>query len=510
MDRNNFTVNRIFQNNMILQREKPLKIWGTGPEGEIVTVAIQGITGTCRVQSGRWEAEIAPLRTSFGEELAIRCCSEDIVLGNILVGEVWIAGGQSNMEFFVRYDEGREQILREGGNPNLRFYDVPRVSYPEQLKEADYSRYGVWRTCERENIEYFSAVGYYFSSLLNRDLEFPVGIIGCNWGGSPACTWMDIPYLEESPQNIWLKDYEQDLKSLDLENYEKDFKSDPANFKTDMFSDEISESLLFGMDDGEMESFMNSPSYSSGEIPVGPLDFRRPSGLYHAMLMQVVPFPVRGILWYQGESDSKHPEIYDVVLEKLIRCWRDAWGEELPFLFVQLAPFRKWLHCLGSDYPLLRDKQARVSRSVPGAWLASIMDAGMENDIHPKKKKPVGERLALLAKGHVYGKDILCDSPELIHGRVEEGRIVLSFCHGDDGFLMKGESVKALELFIENERAQGYNVILGKGEITLIQDGIAKKSRGEIRFAWKDYCEVNLYNRANLPVKPFIFRWGEN
>ena len=504
-----FRVDNLFQDNMVLQREKPLNIWGEGPEGEDVSLFIQGKEGRTTVVEGKWMITLSPLETSLDEEMVIRCGGEEIRLAGILVGEVWLAGGQSNMEFFIRYDEEKETLLREGENPLLRFYDIPRISYDGQEKEADYSLYGFWRVCDRENLEYFSAVGYYFSSLLNRDLNVPVGIIGCNWGGSPSCTWMDRACLRDEPLKIWFDNYENGLKSLDMKSYEKKFKGKMENYRNDLFADEIGERLMFGMSDEEMEEFMASPDYTDQFPSPGPLDPHRPGGLFEHMLMRAVPFTLRGFIWYQGESDDKAPAIYDLMLTRLISCWRDAWKEELPFLYVQLAPFRKWLHCRGKEYPLLREKQRIVSHTVPRVWMASIMDAGMEKDIHPKRKRPAGERLALLAEGHVYGKDILCDSPEFNRAEIGEDRVVLHFDHAPGGMDIRGNSASCLELILQGEPVLPERILAGDSRLTLFAAGIGKAGRGEIRFAWKDYCEVNLYNRAGLPLKPFLFSWGE-
>jgi sialate O-acetylesterase len=434
------------------------------------------------------------------KSLTLICGKESIEYSHICLGDVWLAGGQSNMEFFLRYDADREEIFNGETDGDIRFFDMPRISYPEQIGEADFSRYGLWRTWDRENLDYFSAVPLYFAGKVRETLDVPIGIIGCNWGGSPACAWMDPSYLEGNPGSVWLDDYDEDRASLNLPAYEEAFKKNPANFKNHMFSDVIGERLLFGMDDGEMAEFMASPDYTGEIVPLGPLDFRRPGGLYENMLLKAAPLRIRGFLWYQGESDEKHPQAYDRVLTNMIRCWRDTWQEDLPFLMVQLAPFRKWLHCDGGTYPLLREKQDKVARSVANVWMASIMDKGMEKDIHPKEKKPVGERLALLALGKVYGYDLLCESPELARAERKDGEIILHFRHAPDGLFLSGKSLSCLEV----DGAEGEVIKSLEGNrLSLKSDGFRTGKTVSVRFAWTDYCVVNLFNRAGLPVKPF-------
>lgn len=167
-----------------------------------------------------------------------------------------------------------------------------------------------------------------------------------------------------------------------------------------------------------------------------------PCGLYENMLVNVAPYTCRGVLCYRGESDEFHPEIYDQVLAVLIRNWRDLWHDELPFLMVQLAPFGAWLQNGSDAYPTLRDRQARAARDIPGVWLTSSSDSGMEWDIHPKHKRPIGERLALLALGHIYGRDILCDAAEFESVKWEDGKRTLTFSYGDGLHLKSADGSK--------------------------------------------------------------------
>ncbi len=496
-----FSTAPLFGDHMVLQRNKPIRIWGEGPEGVRVIARLGDSAESVSIKDNRWLITLPPMAEETGLTLHLSCGDQVRAYSDICLGEVWLAGGQSNMEFFLRYDADREEVFQEPPRHNIRFFDMPRISYAGQLEEADYSLYGFWRIWDRDNLEYFSAVPFYFARKVQRDLNVPVGIIGCNWGGSPACTWMSRAYLENRAGRLWIEDYERDLATLDLDRYERDFKAEKGNFKNDMFGDETGERLSFGMTGEEMEEFMGSPSYSAEPVPVGPLDFRRPGGLYETMLSRAIPFSLRGFLWYQGESDEKHPQVYDTMMANLIRCWRDAWQEELPFLFVQLAPFRKWLHCLGEKYPLLREKQEILSRSVPLVWMASIMDRGMEWDIHPKEKKPVGERLALLALGKVYGQNILCESPRLISGERRDDTLILHFENAPLGLILKGDVIKSLEIDPCDRNSLRFSL---RGD-SLILESRSFSLSGEINigFARTDYCEVNLFNSVGLPVLPF-------
>ena len=187
----------------------------------------------------------------------------------------------------------------------------------------------------------------------------------------------------------------------------------------------------------------------------------------------------------------------------MIRCWRDAWKEELPFLFVQLAPFGSWMGATGEKYPILRQKQEWVSKNVPNTYMASIMDAGMEKDIHPKNKKVVGERLALLARKNVYGENILCEAPEFESAEVADGELKLYFTHVGEGLHIFGKQLNALELVVDGDLVTKYKAF-AKGNVLSIQTHeIKKASRVDVNFAWTAFSEVNLYNSAKLSAKPF-------
>lgn len=208
------------------------------------------------------------------------------------------------------------------------------------------------------------------------------------------------------------------------------------------------------------------------------------------------------MLWYQGENDETHADIYDVVLKNLIRCWRDLWREELPFLIVQLAPFEYWTEEGRMIFPTIREKQEWVSNHVPEVWMASIMDVGMKKDIHPKQKKPVGERLALLAEGHVYGKHMLCDAPECVDMVVDHEKVTLTFANAGDGLKVSGNMLQAAELLVDGKQVEEFSFGVHQNLLEIRSEEI-RKEEVEIRFARKDYCEVNLFNSIGLPAKPF-------
>lgn len=501
----------VFGDNMVLQREKPVSVFGTGEDGKEVTVEFQGQKVSAVIKEGKWKAILAPLTVCEGEELKVFCEDEEIRFQNVSVGEVWLAGGQSNMEFYFRYDADHDAVIENCENPQIRFFDYPEISYEGQLEARDYSKFGFWRSANKENMDYFSAVGYYFAAELQKKYQCPIGIVGCNWGGTTACSWMDPSYLEDNEGKVWLEDYEKAVENLDLEKYIEAFEKNPSNYHHDPFGTPDSEGIMYGYSrEGMKKMIAHLMEVTKGNIwkvfrpLIGPRYECRPGGLYETMLKKLVPYAVRGVIWYQGEADVTHPEIYDTVFSALIRCWRDLWQEELPFLFVQLTAFREWLPgCTGEKYPIIREKQEKVAETVPNTWMVSIMDVGMEWDIHPKKKAPVGKRLALVAEGKVYGEDILCEAPACDRMEVSDGEVILYFEHTGTGLSLKGEKINALELLSAGEKIEEYEATVLKDRIVIKSDCIRAEKGAEIRFAVCDYCEVNLYNSADFPAKPF-------
>ena len=492
----------IFGSRMVLQRRKPVRIWGTCTEELPLTVRIGETSTEAYPGNGRWEALLPPMEACEGAELVISCDKETIRFTDVSIGEVWLAAGQSNMEFYLRYDTGRSSAKE---NPHIHMFDYPEVAFEGQLEKGEYSDYGFWRTCTEENLDYFSAAAYYFAMRIYEKYQIPIGIVGCNWGGTPACAWLDPEYLKNTAGEVWLRDYETALEGLDLQAYEEAYEKDPSHYRQKPFEDRLNEALMYGVSQEEFMKIIQEmiDRENAALLPMGPRSERRPGGLYSTMVRKTAPFSVRGVLWYQGESDDLHPEAYDVVLEKLIRCWRDLWQEELPFLIVQLAAFRYWDPSKKDCFPMIRRAQDQVSSRVPGVWMASIMDTGLENDLHPKQKRPVGERLALLAMGHVYGENILCDPPECAEMKVQPGKIILAFAHAGNGLYIAGDNLTALEVDIDGVPIEDIQAEVSGNRLILRSDRLTPERMVRVAFAETDFCKVNLYSSADLPAKPF-------
>ncbi len=518
----------MFQNNMILQREKHIPVWGSACPGETITVSIQGLEAAAAADdNGRWQVKIGPLHTSFRETMTITASAERIDLTNVQIGEVWLAAGQSNMEFQMRYDADLETEKEICTNENVRFFDYPKVVYREQIEEADYRKnFAQWRTADPENIEWFSAAGYYFAKEIQHKYQIPVGIIGCNWGGTPACAWMNEDFIRQGGGSVYLDEYRASLASLDPAAYEKAFRNDPASWKLDPFADPFNDLLMKGMGIAEVIKTLTGQEidesmldFSAAQPVLGPKTPQRPACLYDSMLSAVAPYGLRGILFYQGESDGdRHPEVYESLFPALISNYRSLWGEDLPFMFVQIAPFGHWMNCIGEPYVKIREAQQKASETIPLTGMAVISDIGMELDIHPKKKQPVGLRLALLAENKVYGEDVLCEAPSLVSVTEQDGTLILRFAnsgtglyladHTPDGAKTDPGKIGGLELFIGEEKMNMDLVSAEAHEDTVILKGLQLPVREPVtvQLGCTGWYRINLYNSADLPARPAAVR----
>ena len=512
----------LFQNHMVLQRDKEIPVWGTATPRALVTVSMQGQTAEIRADSsGAWFLRTGPFKMSFCEELNIASGAEYVILRDVAVGEVWLAGGQSNMEFHMRYDADMAEEQPRCENKLIRFFDYPKVSYVGQIKEADYrANYGFWRLCTPEQLERFSAVGYYFAKDLQNRYGVPIGIIGCNWGGTPACAWMTWEAILEGGGQAYLEEYDQAIRGLDLAAYEERFQMERGAWRTDLLADPIHDMMMFGL---SMED-IGAKLAELGIVPavyapvIGPKYERRPCGLYDAMLRPIAPYGIRGVIWYQGETDGdNHPEVYATLLPALIRCWRTLWGEELPFLFVQLAPLGQWMDCNGAPYAIIRSAQQHAADTIPNTGMAVITDVGMEHDIHPKKKQPVGRRLALLAMAKVYGEELLCEAPTLVDVDAEEGQIILTFDNAGEGLYLADTAPYGQKL--DGGKLSGLQVVQGGLELDMAaltaQAGgnrvvisgaaIRRGAETQVKLAQTGWYQVNLYNSAGIPSRPAVW-----
>ena len=499
---------KIFQSGMVLQRQKQIKFWGeTNIEQDISVRMKDEILTEKFCQKGVFEVFLPAQEAAWNVEITVEGSIDgEVHLHNVDIGEVWIAGGQSNMEMELKFDSHGKETIDHANDEHFRFYHVAQYAFAGEKEDGfkDESFWDVWLPFQQNYAGEFSAVATYFARDLREKYNIPIGIVGCNWGGTSAVTWADKSLLQENEDlKIYIDEYNDAVKDLDMKTYKENNRAGRAAEQKQ--STKILLDLLMKGLHPFFQFFILQLSKKLPEHVMGPYDMNRPGGLYEQMVIQIASFTCRGVIWYQGESDENKPHLYGELFTTVIKSWRNAWGEDIPFLFVQLAPFKKWLTAVGDRYPLLRSKQEQVSKEVANTWMASIMDVGMKHDIHPKLKKPVGERLALLAMGKIYGEPILCESPEVTIVEKQNNQLTLTFNHAGSELTVKGKFINSLFVYQQGKNIKISGFIINKNKLILEHKQLKSAKQIKIHFAMEPYCKVNLYNSAGIPAKPFMW-----
>ncbi len=480
-------VHPLFSDHTVLQRDKVVPIWGTGNEGESVTVEFAGQRVSGTAHNGLWSVRLTALKASVdGRELKVTGPSNSVVLRDVVVGEVWVCSGQSNMEWPLSRSFQPEQDIATSTNNRIRLFQVSKRRSNEVKLDLDYAPQQ-WVVASPASVPGFSAVGYYFGRSLEQSLHsanVPVGIIHSSWGGSPAEVWMSEPTLKGDPE------YAKEIWAPGLAEYDKWLA---ASTKWDAEA---------------------SAAKSKGESPKGnrPGQPWRPAELYNGMLANLMPFAIQGAIWYQGESNAGRAWQYRRLFGDMIKNWRRDWEQgDFWFFAVQLAPWdkgRKRDPALiagevgDSNWAELREAQNFVAQTVPKVGIAVITDVGDKDDIHPTRKAPVGERLALLARARAYHQKIEFSGPALEQIRVLAGEIRLRFGHShrglktSDGHPPTGFTIAGADhkFHAATARIDGSRIIVSSPEVA---HPLA------VRYGWNDFPTVNVVNATGLPASPF-------
>ncbi len=475
---------RIFSDHAVLQRGKPVPVWGTAEPGERVTVEFRGQKiSTVARDNGEWSVTLKPMPAGGPFQMTVRGNST-VVLNDVLVGEVWVASGQSNMEWPVALSNNAEQEIAEANNPQIRLFVVPKAVADRPLKDLSG---GAWQPCTSETVRNFSAAAYFFARELQRALKVPVGVIEAAWGGTPAESWTSKPTLMAHPSLRYLLENWRRAEvdyPLALENYQRQLA-------------EWERAAAQARAEGKPEPKKPDPPQDPRTSPW------KPSGLFNAMIAPIVPYAIQGAIWYQGESNAGRACEYRTLFPAMIQDWREAWAQgDFPFLFVQLANFMPARpEPSESAWAELREAQL-MTLSLPKTGMAVAIDIGDANDIHPRNKQDVGKRLALNALAIAYGKKVVSSGPIYERMKREGNAIRLYFKHVDGGLTTpNGEPLKGFAIagadrkFVwADARIEGNTVVVSSPQVP---EPVA------VRYAWADNPVCNLYNRAGLPASPF-------
>jgi len=475
----------VLSDNMVLQQSTSVNIWGTADAGEVITVipSWNGKSYTSTTgRDGKWKVQIKTPKATTNQSVTVRG-KNTVEVKNILIGEVWLCSGQSNMDYPIAKAHGwrvgvtdETKEMQDADYPEIRLFHVPqKLSADKELDDCE----GRWEVCNVENLKTFSAIAFFFGRDLHKNLGVPVGLIQSTWGGTPAEAWTKMSAMEGKPiYEKQFKDYNsaRDSYPTELEAYEKEL----AAYKKEKA-------------EGEKEE---------KEVPKSP---KKPQGINHnkslsilwnAMIHPVVPYTIKGAIWYQGETLLNTPVNYRYVFPNMINSWRSEWRQgDFPFYFVQIAPHYK-------QSPLIRESQLKTWQSVKNTGMVVITDGGDSTDIHPRRKQIPAMRLSYWALAKTYGKDIPYSGPVYESMKVKENKAVLSFKYTDKGLKTKnGEPLKGFVVAGEDQVFYPATAVIVGNNVEVSSLDVSKPVA--VRYAWDKFFRVNLYNGADIPASPF-------
>jgi sialate O-acetylesterase len=436
----NIRLPNVINNNMVLQQQSTVKLWGWAAPNEKVFVTTSWnnkADSVITTRDARWLINVQT--PAAGGPYTITLKGENaIVLNNVLIGEVWVCSGQSNME--MNYNWGLPDVaaaLPDCANSNIRFFYIPKSTskYPQD------NCGGEWVNCDSNTLKSFSAVGYFFGKKLNADLNVPIGLINSNWGGTPAETWTAT------------------------------------------------------------EAISNDPDLKAAAAKQQPFDWwpYEPGATFNAMIAPISNYNIAGAIWYQGESNTIAPDTYSKLLTTMIGTWRKAWDKELPFYYVQVAPYSYDNKYVSS---IIREQQTKAM-SYPKVGMAVITDLVDDiKDIHPKNKHTVGERLANLALAETYNKQgLLYKSPMYKNMEVQKNKAIISFDNAPNGLMAKDKMIT--EIYIAGADKIFYAAIAKIDNNKLVVSSAKVAQPVAVRFAFSNKATSNLFSKEGLPVNPF-------
>ncbi len=469
----------IFGDHMVLQRDATLPIWGTAEPGSFVNVKFAGQEANAKAdEKGAWRVDLKPvaLQPHSLQLVAKSSTGDELVFSNIVMGDVWVCSGQSNMRWRVEgsYDADLERL--QANNPNLRHIRVPDVGTQELQSDFD----GVWEMTTPETVGPFTAVGYHFGSQINRITGVPIGLINNAWGGSSADAWIRRDVYDADPAFAeQVKTWSELEKTYSYEKELAAWKEKAAKAKA-----------------------------AGKQAPRRPADKmtgnQRPGNLFAGKISPLMPFAIKGVIWYQGESNSRRAVQYRHMFPKMITHWREEWGQgDFPFYWSQLADYRNEVDEPGdSSWAELREAQT-MTLSLPNTGQAVIHDIGEGRDIHPRDKQNVGRRLARLALANDYGIDILSRSPSLEKATFQDGKAILTI--KDIGSRLYSFDTKQLIGFELAGKDQVWHPaqaeFKGKNGIHVQSEKVAEPVAA--RYAWADNPIANVMSWEGLPLTSF-------
>ena len=492
----------IFGDHMVLQQEAHIPVWGWANPGETVTVTFAGKSASATTQSdGKWRANLPPLPDGASSGDLVISGSNKITLHDVLVGDVWLCSGQSNMEFGLASASNAKQAIPDATDDQIRLFHVPRQM---AIIPLDQTVPASWQVCTPRTIPSFTAVGYFFAKNLRSVLHRPIGLIESSWGGTPAEAWTDLPTLSSNPA---------------LRRYADAYQKAAAKFPQGQAEFAVKAAAVAALQRQWMDAVKAAaaahesppPTYHSN---LG-VNSNMPTVLFDGMIHPLIPYAIKGAIWYQGETNARNAADsteYRTLFPAMITDWRHLWQEgDFPFLFVQLANFNN----PAGTWPLLRESQLKTL-SLANTGMAVTIDIGTGGNIHPPDKADVGLRLALAARHVAYGENLVYSGPIYDSMKVEGNKIRVSFQPATiGGGLILGAApwTDAHDTPVSKTALAGFQ-IAGADQSwfdaqasidgnTILVSSPQVAAPVAVRYAWAQDPRCNLYNKENLPASPF-------
>lgn len=463
------SMSSLYADYMVLQRDVPLDIHGTANTGEKITVEIGGRKASATADNqGKWSVVLSPMQAAEDLTLTITAGKQRKVFSHVAVGEVWLCSGQSNMAFMLCQAESGKQDIAAADDPLLRLFDMKGrwetydVAWPasclDSLNHLQYFHETTWQPSTPDSASRFSAVGYYYGRMLRQKLGVPVGLICNAVGGAPTEAWVDRNSLETSFPNI-------------LSNW----------LQNDFIQDWVR---------GRAAKNLTNDQTKLGRHPY------EPCYLYESGILPLQRYPIKGVIWYQGESNAHNKDAHAKLFSLLVNGWRQNWNNpDMPFYFVQLSSLNR------PSWPWFRDSQLRLMKEISNTGMAVSSDHGDSLDVHPRCKQPIGERLARWALAKTYGQNITPSGPVFSSVTRQADALIVSFLYADGLQTSDGKSPSCFEIAEEDGLFHPATATIEGNTVRLTSPTI--KHPRYVRYAWQPFTRANLINADHLPASTF-------
>lgn len=475
------SLNNLFSDNAVFQRGIEVPIWGWAAENEKVSVEFNGQKVETTATSGKWMVKLKPMKENATPQNLTVKGENTITVKNILIGEVWICSGQSNMEWALWKSEGGEAAVANSTNPNLRIFNVPHTVKMEPQSNVN----AKWVLSDPKSTKTVSSIGYWFLSKLQKELGVPVGLVSVAFGGTVIESWLSKEVLEAQPK----KDKYMDVVAMKAEYDANALKVKP-----------IRDAWERAKDSAKINKLPAPPQ------PAGlPSEFKGTTTIYNGEIAPLYPYAVKGIAWYQGESNAYvgRANSYNQLLPVLVQSWRKDWGRaDLPFLIFQITPNRKPQTDPNelSGIALVQEAQLKASLQIPNTALVITMDAA-DTDVHYLKKEPIADRALNAAMVLAYGKKAEYCGPIFKSMKIEGSKAIIEFTHLGKGLEVKGDKLEGFVIcgadknfVFADAKIDGKRIIISSDKVT---------APVAVRYGWADYPKVNLFNKEGIPASPF-------